>query len=436
MSRDESEGLNALFQDVMESDLPDPELLARYATAPNELTAEERDQVETAMRRSPIVVDELDTLRGFDFGALDADREGAGGRGRLGAWFISLLGQPVAWAGVAAAAALGLWVALGGNDGAPGGPERGSIQLVEESGGSEEGVAPDSIEPELVPPALDERTEQLVESESAQDSKLAPEPLEGELESVRSPETQLAESAPTPSGVDEPLQEPPGIPERGGLPDAGEGEASGEAPVEREILVAMVMPAYEAPIGVGQRGRTPFVYRGSSENRPRITALAPPHVAWSASAQPTLPWHIDRVPSEGAFYLTISDSDDEPLVENLRIPLPADSGVQGTSIAGLDVDLRRGVEYRWSIAHRLDEESPPTEYAFGWVEAVEMGGAIRDRVDQAAPGSRPDLLAREGYWYDALQATLDLVARHPLDDRPRNALRALLVQGGVSDLSL
>ena len=206
--------------------------------------------------------------------------------------------------------------------------------------------------------------------------------------------------------------------------------------MEREILVAMVMPAYEAPVGAGQRMRTPFVYRGSSENPPGITALAPPHVAWSATAQPTLAWHVDRVPSEGAFYLTISDSEDEPLVENLRLPLPLAGGVQNTSLAGLDVELRRGVEYRWSIAHRLDEESPPTAYAFGWIEAVEMAGPIRDRAGQAAPGSRPDLLAREGYWYDALQATLDLVARHPLDDRPRNALRALLAQGGVSDLAL
>ena len=196
MSRDESEGLDALFQDVMESDLPDPELLARYATEPNELTAEERDEVETAMRRSLIVVDELDTLRGFDFGALDADQEATSDRGSVGAWFVSLLGQPVAWAGIAAAAALGLWIALGGNDGVLGGPERGSIQLVEESGGSEEGVAPDSIEPALAPPALDERVEQLVESGSAQDTRVAPEPLEAELESVRSPGTQLADSPP------------------------------------------------------------------------------------------------------------------------------------------------------------------------------------------------------------------------------------------------
>jgi hypothetical protein len=444
MSRDEAEGLEALFQDMMESDLPDPDLLARYATEPNELTADERAEVETAMQRSQAVVDELDTLRDFDFAALDADREAGADGKRRGSWLLGLLSQPVLWAGVVAAAALLLWIAAG--DLERGTPEAGgpTPMLARESEGprDRDSIDSNSLEPATVPLPPTNGAERLAESDRANEPRAmgerpesSPEPKD--LSLPRAPEA-LVEAEPLPGPTEQLSHEQPeslaatGPSEPSG-PDPGPDlEESSTASREREILVAMVIPAYEQPMGAAGRERIPLVYRSSEQRGPAITILSPAHVARSSSVQPTLAWSIDTLPSRGAFYLTVMGPNDEPLIENRRLAMPTESGIQTTSLSDLGVSLKRNIEYRWSIAHRLDEESPPTRYAFGWVEAVEMSAADRERADRASPGSLPDVLAREGYWYDALQATLELRDRHPDDERPEEALQALLEQGEIS----
>ena len=60
MATDDRERFELLYQDILEDGLPAPELLAQYATAPNELSEEERLEVESAAGRFPAVADELD----------------------------------------------------------------------------------------------------------------------------------------------------------------------------------------------------------------------------------------------------------------------------------------------------------------------------------------------------------------------------------------
>lgn len=423
MSRDEIEGLNALYRDVLESDLPAPELLARYATAPNELSEAERLEVESAMQRSQAVVDELDTIRGFDFGQLNADQV-KGREGGLVVLLGGLLQQPVTWAGLAAAAAALLWVALGQQS---------------------------SIDPTAHAP-------QLVAEESAQDAVQAPRDLPRvitEIEDELVPETDseplLAETPPISPDEEIPLEDQ-------GLAPANELELAAEPTREEalgrpgdiedevtipgatqqekpEILIAMLMPRYEMPMGVAMRDSNASIYRNTDDQWPGITLLAPAHVAWTASTQPTLYWHIDRLPAEGDFYLTVSDPEGNALAENLRLAKVESPDIQSTLLSELGIDLPRDVEYRWSISHRLDEESPPTHYSFGWVQYIEPAPAIREQIDAADPAELPALLGRSGYWYDALSATFGLVAAHPSDERPREALRALLEQGGLPMLS-
>jgi hypothetical protein len=431
MNRDEQDSLEELFWDVMDSGLPDPELLARYATTPNSLTSEERDQVETAMRRSPVVMDELDTIRGFDFGTLNADRDAAGGR-RLTARVISLVTQPTVWAGLMAAAALAFWIAFGG--GRPNDSARESPRIAEESDVPRESVLPDSSRPERAFDLLGEGAERLAESGEATDLEPPVDKIERQRERPSSESIARIEPKAVQPTIEGSTREQSESVQAHEGTDLNASETRGDAQPEREILVAMVIPEYDAPFGAAMRDRRPFVIRSSSGSWPDITVLAPAHVARSANALPTLSWHIDRLPTEGAFYLTISGPADEPLIENRPLPMPKRAGIQSTSLASLGVELRPHVEYRWSIAHRLEGEGPPTRYALGWIETVEMSKDALERVDHAESGAVPDTLAREGYWYDALQATLDLTARYPRDERPRAALRSLLEQGGISDL--
>jgi hypothetical protein len=188
------------------------------------------------------------------------------------------------------------------------------------------------------------------------------------------------------------------------------------------------------PSGTLSVSRAPVVYRKPESSNPELTALAPPHVARASGSTPTLPWHVDRIPEEGAFYLTILEEDGEPVVENRLLDQPAASGVQRISLARLDISLPAGVELRWSVAHRLEEESPPTDYSFGWIQVVEAGSAEHDCVEAARLADRPAACARLGYWYDAIEATLQLESRFPGDDQPQAALRLLLKQAELAGI--
>jgi hypothetical protein len=397
MSRDEVEGLNELYLELLESDLPDPELLARYAQAPNELSAAERLQVERAMERSPLVVDELDTLRGFDFGQLDADLTEAGTR-RAGLW-QGFLQRPTVWAGLMAAAAVLIWFVIGREspvdrlDGADRAPE----QIAHEPARSESTAPADPLEP------IDRSG-----SEQRDDSMLA----ETRPPAIERPDSLAANE-----------EDELGAPQNeDALPEP--------AARNPEILIAMVMPRYESPIDAAIRTAEPSAYRSSGDPNLNIRTLTPNHVAWTRFSQPALHWSVDQMPDRGAFYFSMMDADDDVIADNVALEKVVRTGIQSISLEDLEIRLPGNVEIRWSVAHRLEEEAPPTEYAFGWIRVVGIAPELREKVNSAEPSELPDVLARAGYWYDSLEAILELESKFPDDDAPREALRSLLEQAG------
>jgi hypothetical protein len=193
----------------------------------------------------------------------------------------------------------------------------------------------------------------------------------------------------------------------------------------------MLTPRYVSPLDAPVYDLGPSALRSRTSTGPQITILAPAHVAWSAAPTPTLTWHLDRVPSDGGFYLTVTDAEDEDIIENHALPPVETAGIQSFSLEALDVQLRPGVDYRWSIAHRIAPESPPTQFAFGWLRYVPPSQGLRAKLDRVGRGEQPEVFAGSGYWYDALSATLGLIRDWPDDDRPEQALRALLDQAEI-----
>lgn len=407
--RDETNGLDALLEDIIDSGLPDPELLARHSAAPNELSTEERERIEGAVRRSRAVVDELDTLRGFDFGQFSVESRAEGAIARTRLWLTGFLAQPRTWVGAAAAAAvaIALWVAQ------PEGPVGEFIEQGAEGRKSpslaSETTASDRAGKRVSPGPVQE---QHPAPEAGQEARYAESSVPRVHEPVPPPATDR-ESGPKPSG-----------PERAGVRRQPANDGT--------VLLAMLEPEYVMPPGAASRDREEIRYRDPGSPAPEIRALAPAHVARTALARPTLTWSIDRLPDTGGFYLSVMGADDEALIENLRLPDPRSKGIQSTSLESLDVEMTSGREYRWSIAHRIDPESPPTRYAVGWIERVEMSAALEAEIEDASGGNRPALLARSGYWYDALAQTIELARSHPGDDRPKSAVRSLLKSAGIA----
>ena len=417
MATEDQERLEVLYQDILEDGLPAPDLLAQYATAPNELSEEERLEVESAAGRFPAVADELDTLRGFDFEALDADLQ-ENASASVASTFRKLFMRPAFVVGLAASAGLAAWLSLGQ------GPSVGDVQPTPYLASTTPEAPNPKAALEPVPTSIIPEVVELAQDQTNSDESA---PGQSESTSIEGLALELASES-APPFIQEAVDDPAG--------DDGLAAAETESAPERpEILLAMLTPTYQMPFNSPLRQRDIGGFRAAPQGAPLITLLAPAHLARTTSKNPRLFWHIDQVPDVGAFYLTISTvHGEESIVENLALAPPTKSGIQGIDLATLEVKVGKNEEYRWSIAHRLNPEAAPSTFAFGWIVGVEPDAQTRARLASAPSGEKPDVLARDGYWYDALQATVELVEQYPLDHRTQAALDALLEQGGIQGI--
>jgi hypothetical protein len=411
MSVDENQGLDDLYQDVRESELPEPELLARYADDPESLSEDERRQVEAARARSPIVADELATLSGFDmsvFGGAESVAPETGAQViplRRRVW-QTVKSPPVALALAASVAALAVWFT--GVD-----PPREEAPWVaqEEPPPAEERLAPEPTLP--APIQSPEREIQIVDRPP---TPPAPEQPTPQTEAPPEPSRQFAEiESDEPAAESAPSPTPPSPP--------------------AQILIAMAMPDYAAPTGSDIFGPGASVYRSREPSGSKLTALSPAHRARSTRESPSLHWHLAALPESGAFYLTILDEEsDEEIAVDRVLAIPQVSGLQRIDLAELGIALPAGRGLRWSVAHRPEPDSPPTDFAFGWIEAAAPGADTGECSGALELAERPAACARAGYWYDALEATLELRRLHPESDQPAEALRRLATQAGLGEL--
>ncbi len=424
MSEREEAGLRRLKQDLDEAAWPSPELLARYATDPNGLSETEKQLVERALAASPLVADELATLREFDFSRLDDDRRGAEAGALAGSgpaasrWLARLftggLLRPSALAATAALVALALWLSLAERASRPTAGHEAPPELAERS--APEGPKAPGAADSPAPPSVDPSALAATEAPPTATPDATPAPA---------PDARLAaspEAPPTPSTLATPATpsaEPP-------------AETAPTPAPEGEILLAMAMPEYRPAYGLEPQTGSDWIVRSDAPTAESIVALVPDHVARACSASPVLHWSIDRVPAAGALFLTIVDAEDEPIVLDRPLAAPARAGLQRLDLARLGIALPSGRALRWSVALRADEAAPPSAFDFGWlrVEAPDAaqatGLAARGEADRAAG------YAELGCYSEALEAALVVRAAHPGDPAPARAVAKLAEQAGFA----
>ncbi len=194
-------------------------------------------------------------------------------------------------------------------------------------------------------------------------------------------------------------------------------------------------PGFKPPLRGAPSGRVGGGSRGlEGGGKPQIAVLVPEHPGRAASEQPSLFWHIDRVP-QGSVKLVltvIEESSVEPLME-LDLAAPTRAGIQRVDLADHAVRLPPGAEYEWSVAIVVDPQSRANDIiASGVIDRSDMTAAA-----PAAPGAPPEAAARsfaeQGFWYDALAAISDAIRAHPDDPTLRASRSALLQQVGLGE---
>ena len=157
---------------------------------------------------------------------------------------------------------------------------------------------------------------------------------------------------------------------------------------------------------------------------PDLLVLAPPRLARTLSAQPTLYWYVSG-PSSVPLRLTLLDfegTSPEPLLELELDPVPA-AGVYGASLAEHDVRLEQGRLYEWSVALEINQDGYSNEPVAKTIMAAEAADpALLAKIADAPALARIEALAAAGYWYDAL----DLLAQRIAADDPSQPWRELL----------
>jgi Domain of Unknown Function (DUF928) len=156
---------------------------------------------------------------------------------------------------------------------------------------------------------------------------------------------------------------------------------------------------------------------------PKVFLLAPPTLARTLSAQPTLYWYVSDQ-STAPLRLTMLDletSSPEPLLEVNLGPVPA-AGVYGASLAAHDLRLEAGHRYEWSVALQVNPEDYSEEPVAKTILAAGLpDSALLAKLEGASALSRAETLAAAGYWYD----TLDLLGQRIAAKDPSQPWRQL-----------
>lgn len=433
----QSDGLDVLLQDVLAAGSPGPELLARYAEAPDRLSAEERRSVEEAVGGSAALADQLRVLRGFDPARLPRpeteparparERATAGWLAPLRRFAQALEAPPAVWipAAAAAAALLALLSVRALED------TRRVTQLETELAATLHSIEVLRGDLERMAQQTARRADQvaslrraLVEREAALATAaqpaappdVAPEPQ------AHTPAAAAAVAATPPrASVTAPSAAPP-APER---PEAG--PAALQLAMNEPLVYAR--PA-DVDAGLAPQ-RSSGRMRSAGARLPEVVALAPDHVGYTVTPRPTLYWQLSER-TDHDLVVTLVDSEAQTTLLEKRLPGPHRRGIGKLSLNLSGIGLKRDRIYQWFVSVLAgDAPGPDDAVAGGLIERVKKTPELDAEIRDAGHRGAAHVYARRGLWYDALNAVSRRIANSPRDERLRAQRDALLEQVGL-----
>lgn len=164
-----------------------------------------------------------------------------------------------------------------------------------------------------------------------------------------------------------------------------------------------------------------------------VTVLAPKQGGRTLSEEPSLFWWLSRPPGV-PIHLRIIDRDTvEPLWEAF-VRRSDCRGICRLELASFGAVLAPDKDYNWLITMAPEWDDRAKDVTVGTlVRRVSAPAQVRDDLARAKPGDRPAVLARHGFWYDALAALADVVDSEPANTARRGQVASLLKQVGLED---
>ncbi|MCP4698161.1 MAG: DUF928 domain-containing protein [Gammaproteobacteria bacterium] len=197
--------------------------------------------------------------------------------------------------------------------------------------------------------------------------------------------------------------------------------------------IAQDAPTYNPPRTGMPSQRAGAGTRGSGRDKvSALSVLAPEHIGHVIAAQPTLYWWTPNVPNRPVKFTLVkakqqSPEDTIPLMEEtMKI---SKAGILPLRLADYNVTLKEDVDYEWSVAIMSSPKRRSRgAMAIGAIKRVEPPSWLSTRLASVLPRQQPDLYARAGLWYDAIDSISQLIAAHPDDEWLKKARISLLEQ--------
>lgn len=164
------------------------------------------------------------------------------------------------------------------------------------------------------------------------------------------------------------------------------------AVVQAEPPLLLKLPKSGAPISRLGGGT-----RGSDKSAVTIQTLAPEQVGLTTQTSPTLYWYVSAASPYPAEFTLGIENESEPLIET-KLPPVTSAGIQAIKLSDLNVRLKPGQEYRWSIALVADPAQRSNDiFASATIRKDDADISLND----------VQKLANAGFWYDVLQQLIE-----------------------------
>jgi hypothetical protein len=196
-----------------------------------------------------------------------------------------------------------------------------------------------------------------------------------------------------------------------------------EAPAEKEITY--VPPDLGAP-AVRVSGGT----RGAADGGLSVDVLAPAQTGLTTQEQPTLYWYISRSVPANIRFSMVADASNKTILD-VKTPGAATAGIHGFTLKGTRVRLALNLDYQWSVTAVQSQDPSENMVASGIIRRVQLPAADRE-ANLRTTSEAAVHYARNGLWYDALQALSEAIRARPEDHSLQDQRSTLLRQIGLT----
>jgi hypothetical protein len=127
----------------------------------------------------------------------------------------------------------------------------------------------------------------------------------------------------------------------------------------------------------------------------------------------------------------INDENIDPELEEV-VATPGNAGIQSIDLEKAGAKLETGKEYRWFVSVIADPGQRSNDIvASGTIQRIDPSDELKGEIAGADENTLAGVYAKEGVWYDAIDALNRMIEKSPGNKELQQQRTALLEQVGL-----